>query len=439
MKTFISNIALVVALALPTTTVAAPYCETLLDADQLPAKYKKRGPFFSDDQTGWIIGRDQLKADFKVTEEAVLLWSDIVAEFNTYGVELVALVAPPRPLFAPQDVRDTVGLPADYDANKAAKSFSEYLLALNSSGIIAPNLLIAAEDQAENPYYFKRDTHWTPYGAAYSAAALADHLVDTSVIDAFSALSFSNEFSEKGSLSTVVDAACGSRPELEMTVSASYAKQGDANSLLGDVSSDEHSYALVGTSFSDRYQRDAYQVADALSYFVDAPVENFSVTGGGMAGAMEGFIRSGALASGKYKTVVWEAPYTAPLTNISSLRQVLGALISTRDHTDVAVKSLDISKDWVEVKHDITTNGNIGLEIQTTDVSTGQLDIELYDAEDTKTRIKLIKSDRVDAQYQSNVWTIALGHLPTQTFTRIKVRMKKSISTNVASLRIITN
>jgi hypothetical protein len=439
MKTFISNIALVVALSLPTTTFAAPYCDTLLDADQLPAKYKKRGPFFSDDQTGWIIGRDQLKADFKVTDEAVLLWSDIVVEFDTHGVELVALVAPPRPLFTPQDVRDAVGLPSDYDATKAAKSFSEYLLALNSSGITAPDLLVAAENQAQNPYYFKRDMHWTPYGAAYSAAALADHLVETSVTDAFSALSFDNEFSEKGSLSTVVDAACGSRPELEMTVSASYAKQGDANSLLGDVSSEDQSYALVGTSFSDRYQRDAYQVADALSHFVDAPVENFSVTGGGMAGAMEGFIRSGALASGKYKTVIWEAPYTAPLTNISSLRQILGALISTRDHNEAAVQSLDISKDWVEVKHDIRTNTALGVEIHTNDISTGQLDVELYDTDNIKTRIKLIKSDRVDAQYQTNVWTIALGHLPAQAFTRMKLRMKKSNGANMADIRIITN
>ncbi|WP_412550274.1 alginate O-acetyltransferase AlgX-related protein [Shimia sp. MIT910701] len=44
--------------------------------------------------------------------------------------------------------------------------------------------------------------------------------------------------------------------------------------------------ALLGSSFSNRYKRDHYRVADALARAFDADVENFSVSGGGPIGAI---------------------------------------------------------------------------------------------------------------------------------------------------------
>lgn len=417
------------AIALMATVAdAAPYCDAMNSKDTLPSKYQKRGPFYSDAASGWIIGDDQMRGKFKLSDEARALWSDIRAEFAAQGVTLTVMAAPPRPLFASADVLAAMGK-ADYDVDAAAAAFRDYIAGLNEAGIAAPDLLSAAS-AAERPYYFQRDTHWTPYGAALSAKALAEAIgltADAATPD------YSATYDEKGSLSMVAKAACGSRPAPETVAAPDYAKAGGASALLGDVTGP--ALALVGTSFSDRYQRDAYRVADAVAHYTGASVENFSVSGGGVTAAMEAFIRSGRMA--EFDTVVWEAPYTEPLTNISALRQILGALISQRNSGDADEQVVELGGDWISVSPKIELANSQAIEVQIAGVETGQLDVELYDADNKKTRIKLRKSDRVNAVLRSDIWTVALGGIDPAAIARIKFRLKGASKGTVASLRAL--
>lgn len=427
MKTKFAAAALV-AVMVAGAANAAPYCAEMNSRDTLPKKFQKRGPFYSDAASGWIIGDDQMRGSFKVSAEARALWAAIKAEFDAQGVTLTVMAAPPRPLFAPADVRAAMGK-ADYDADAAAKAFSSYIEGLNQAGIAAPNLLPAAI-KAERPYYFQRDTHWTPFGAALSARALADVIGMTADI---AAPAFSGTYEEKGSLSMVAEAACGARPAPETAAAPDFARAGDADALLGDAAGP--TLALVGTSFSDRYQRDAYRVADAIAHYTGASVENFSVSGGGVTAGMEAFIRSGRMA--KFKTVVWEAPYTEPLTNISALRQILGALISQRSNGAAAEQAVEVSGDWTSITPEIALSEGGALELRIAGVATGQLDVEFYDADNTKTRVKLRKSDRVDAAMRSDVWTIALGSIDAGAVIRIKLRLKGALKGTAATLRAL--
>ncbi len=414
--------------AAATTAHAAPYCAEMNSKDTLPKKFQKRGPFYSDAASGWIIGDDQMRGSFKVSGEARVLWSAIKAEFAAKGVTLAVMAAPPRPLFAPADVRAAMGK-ADYDAAGAAKAFAAYIDGLNEAGIAAPNLLTAAEG-AESPFYFQRDTHWTPSGAALSAKVLADAMGMTA---GAAAPTFTGTYDEKGSLSMVAEAACGDRPAVETVAAPDFAKAGDANALLGDATGT--ALALVGTSFSNRYQRDAYRVADAIAHYSGASVENVSISGGGVTAAMEAFIRSGRMAD--FETVVWEAPYTEPLTNISALRQILGALISQRSDGSAAEQAVEVSGDWTSIKPEFALSEGGALEVQITGVATGQLDVEFYDADNKKTRVKLRKSDRVDAALRSDIWTIALGSIDPADVTRIKLRLKGADKGIAATLRAL--
>ena len=106
------SVALSLVAALP--VAADPFCAALEDADQLPKKYQKKGPFYTDVTSGWIVGRDQLKSDFAVAEETSALWRDISKAFAARGAQLVVLAAPPRPLFAPEHMV----LPTTYDRLK---------------------------------------------------------------------------------------------------------------------------------------------------------------------------------------------------------------------------------------------------------------------------------------------------------------------------------
>ncbi len=415
--------------AAPTLATAAPYCDALSSKETLPKKYQKRGPFYSDSSTGWIIGDDQLRADFSVTDEVTHLWQRISEEFAAQGVKLVVMAPPPRPLSATSEIRSAAGVPSTYDADRTAKSYSAYIEALNEAGLQSPDLLDVAEKTGAS-FYFQRDTHWTPTGAAASASALAQTIGMTGTNNA---LIFDEEYSEKGSLSTVAAKVCGERPAAETVPAPTYAKAGDAASLLGDEAANGPAIALVGTSFSNRYQNDAYRVADALAHFTGGSVENLSVSGGGMTGAMEAFVRSSDLSA--YDVVVWESPYTEPLTNISGLRQILGALLSNRSTAKGTAQTVNLSDKWISIDASPEMAKGQALTLQIAGVNTGQLHVELIDGKNEKTRIKLRKSDRVALNMRSDVWALALDRIDMSKITRIKFRLKGAKSAETATLR----
>jgi hypothetical protein len=404
---------------------ADPYCADLNVQDQLPKKYQKRGPFYSDTATGWIIGSDQLKNKYAVSDEAAALWHLIKAEFDNRGVNLVVMAAPPRPLFAPQTAIDAMGLPADVALSDLNAGFSDYITVLNGAGIVAPDLSVIAQGPSAADYYFGRDTHWTPMGAALSVAHLNAAMGNAPVQDSMARIETPKTYAEKGSLAGVVKAVCGSRPDVETVAAPQYAQAGSAASLLGDAP-ELDKIALVGTSFSDRYQRDTYQVADAIAFVMNADVDNFSATGGGLIGAMEAFIRSGDLANGNYKTVVWETPYSAPLTSVDGLRQILGALQATQKQDAVSTFEIKIGKDWIGVDHSISIADLRVMEITTTSTSTGQLVVELIDDKGGKSRVKMVKTDRIGADRRSNAWAISLSEMPQTQIVRVKFRMPKN-------------
>lgn len=404
-----------------TSAIADPYCAALMDTDQLPKSYAKRGPFYADVQSGWIVGADQLKGNYAVTEEVSALWQAINAAFAARGVTLSVLAAPPRPLFAPASA-----VPEGYDPYAIRSAFGTYIEGLNAAGIAAPDLTQVLETVSADVFYFKRDTHWTPAGAYMSAKRLGESINAATTVDA----SFDLTYDEKGSLSAVVEKTCGTRPERERVAYPSYAKSGGADALLGDTKA--ASIALVGTSFSDRYKTDSYQVAGALAHVFGEEVQNFSATGGGMVGAMEAFVLSGALESGDFKTVVWETPYTTPLTNASGLRQVLGALQAPKSGTDIYSGAM--GSDWQSVNYEIAIAKDATLQFTTPGVTTGKMSVELYTAKGDKNRIKLVKSDRIDPSLQSDVWRLSLAALPFKEVNRIKFKLDQSVATAKISL-----
>ncbi|WP_299783809.1 hypothetical protein [uncultured Roseobacter sp.] len=422
MKNLLKSVALIAGLSLPVVTSAAPYCAALANLEDLPTKYQKRGPFYSDADAGWIVSADQLKSGFMVSQEAVRLWQMIAAEFERRGTELVVLAAPPRPLFVPEESSESLELKDAFDRGGMARNFSAYIAALNAAGILAPDLSVLAGGEAAGDYYFKRDTHWTPVGAALSAAHLRQSIDGTPAGETLQSVPFSASYQEKGSLSHVAEQACGARPLPETAVAPVFAKAGSVDALLSDTFTGPR-VALVGTSFSNRYQRDAYQVADALAHALDADVKNYAIAGGGLAGSMSGFIQSGALESAQYEMVVWETPYTAPLTQVDGLRQILGEMLAQSATNFDAVQSAQVGNDWLSIGHEFSLADHAGLQIIVPGQSTGTLTVELIDEDGEKTRIKLTKSDRADPALRTDSWGLAFGGLAPKRIERIKLRL----------------
>ena len=415
MKRFVHAI-LVSTLVTCQAAWSAPYCAALTDVDALPKAYQKRGPFYSDTETAWIVGADQLAPNFAMEPEAAFLLSEIVKAFKLAGTELVALSAPPRPFFVPQGDLAATGLPQTYAQQDVAQAFKAYIASLNAAGVPAPDLSRIAETDSAPDYYFQRDTHWTPYGAYLSAHALAETLA----VPAPTIPPFTETFAEKGSLSAVVEKVCGTRPAAETVPAPLYAKEG---ALLGD--SDRGQVALVGTSFSDRYKRDAYQVAEALSHVLDKDVLNMSLTGGGLTGAMVAFLSDPALDLSAFDYVVWETPYTAPLTNTAALRYVLGHLTERMSRGRSELATFGMTDNWENLRIGFDATEFAALSLTLPGVEVGHVSIELISETGDKQRYKLTKSARVPTEHRTDRWALALTGLPNPNIERLKIKVSK--------------
>ena len=333
--------ALAASLAAP--ALSAPYCDAMITGADLPSKYARMAPIYSNTDNGWIFTSDQLRDRYDMKSSADALVKDIVAEFAKRDVALAIVVAPPRPVVAGQELLNSTMGDDQYDVAAAQASFAELIEGLNGAGAIAPDLqaLALSEPQLREDFYFKRDTHWTTVGAARSAIALAEavrakqpDLFASETVFGVSDLSPSDEIEEKGSLAKIAREACDLDVQKETSVAFDLSDPNAAGLLGGG--DDKPRIALVGSSFSDRYKRDHYRFGDALARAFDAEIDNYSVSGGGGIGAIEHYVLSGELEKGAHSLVVWELPYTESFNSTSMLAQLLGALRFGADHVETS-------------------------------------------------------------------------------------------------------
>ena len=435
MKPFLTSTTVVAVACFATATTAAPMCAELLLVDQLESKYQRLAPIHSDTATGWIFTNDQMSEDYTLKSEARHLMAEIVHEFDRRGIELALLIAPPRPLVAGEEVvRETLGANGDFDAVAATESYEKMMAQLAETGAVVPNLLPTAQElTVTQPYYFQRDTHWTPAGAAISALEMAAALGAAGPEFVLSDVASSDTYEEGGSLSSIVASICGIENDGEQVATMDYSSVMDARGLglLDDVSDD--TLALIGTSFSDRNKRDQYQVADALAAATGAEVFNYSVSGGGMIGPMEAFVLSGDLDSAGHSTVIWEFPYTQSPNATSQLRQLLGALrassaglskpvplaLSTSNEAVLDFAGQPLETDLIRIVVDTTALFRLDLVVA-------------FESGKTKT-IKLRRKNRIPEERRTMDWFADLRGWDHGGITEITAKFERDVDLNDVS------
>jgi hypothetical protein len=407
-------LALAIALSLPAAAAfSEPFCGAFLNPDAMPAKYARLAPVLSDRRSGWIFTQDQLDADYRLKSRPKALLAEIAGAFDDLGIRLAILMPPPRPLAAGQKVLDAAsgGL---HDLNVAAVSASYSAMAadVRTTGILMPDLSRLASEPGPAAYYFRRDTHWTPYGAALSARALA--AAATGDVPEEPALA-EDRYKEPGSLAAMARAACGTASEPETVPFAEI--PGAGGSLLG-INAPELKAVLAGSSFSDRYKKDAYRVADALAAYLQADVANFSVSGGGPIGAIESLIASGHLDGGRFDLLVWELPYTEGLNNESALRQLLGALQLRYGREAEAA----VLEPGIPLEINAETGLPIVLRLEGLDKGQERHTVEIRYKDRKPSRIKLVRKARIPHELRQGPWAASLTALPSQQVQEIVLR-----------------
>ena len=394
---------LTAALFAAATAHAEPYCANLLREDTLPKKYAKSAPVYSDTGSGWVFTKDQLKDRYDMKSSSQELVQAIVDEFAKRDVQLAIMVAPPRPVVAGQAQLDTAMGDVRYDVGAARASFDALLAGLAKTGAIVPNLSDAAlaDPALREDFYFQRDTHWTPTGAAVSAIELA-RLVNALAPDRLpndgsfgvADLRPSGTIEENGSLAGLVRSVCGTDLDIETATSFDLTRSGG---LLDDTA-EGPAIALVGSSFSARYKRDHYRFGDALARAFDAEIENYSVSGGGPIGAIEAYVLSGALDRGEHPLVIWELPYTESFNSVSFLRQLLGAL--QRDVAPVEVAHVEQSAQSVSIKVDANASLS-GIEITSGDLSNQSFRLQVRFDNGSTSKLSLSRRSSVPAEMRT--------------------------------------
>lgn len=417
------HLPLIASLVLGSAAHSAPYCADLLNREALPKRYAKIAPIYSDQASGWIFTQDQLKDRYEMKASSLKLVQAIVDEFAARDVPLAIVVAPPRPVIAGQDSLDAAMGQYLYSVAEARTSFDKMITQLASTGAIVPNLsdVALADPDIRERFYFRRDTHWTAVGSAVSATALA-HIVNTHAADlfandgdlAFRDLEVTGAIQEEGSLAEVVHKTCGTVLPPETSETFVLSRSGD---LLAE-SSDGPSIALLGSSFSNRYKRDHYRVADAMARAFDADIENFSVSGGGPIGAIEAYVMSGALDRKDHDLVVWELPYTESFNSQSFLRQLLGSLSESRTPIEASELQEQPQATLVKLAEGVATSG---IEIEAEDIAKQSFNLEVRFDNGSTAKVYLGRRNSVPVDMRSSSLRSSLSHYGNRTPVEIVI------------------
>ncbi|MCH2164452.1 MAG: hypothetical protein MK098_07345 [Marinovum sp.] len=425
MNTFVSLCTAAVLCA--PMSLAAPLCDAFASADAMPKKYRKLAPVLSAGPADWILTQDQMDKHYALSVEKSELLSLIAAEFAARDTQMAVMMAPPRPIVAGQDTLNALsGGAADFDVGAVSQSFDQMIEDMRAAGIIAPNLLHVAlrDDEMRDAYYYRHDTHWTPLGAAESAYALAEAVVSGAVAG-FEGIAPTRPMfeanadvhSERGSLADMARAVCAAEIAPVLSPIPSFGATG--LSLLGN-SEDRPSVILAGSSFSDRYKRDAYRFADGIAGALKADVANHSVSGGGAIGAIEGVVNAGLLDKDTTPSlVIWELPYTEAKGNLGALRQLLGALQARRTGEVLATAELTGSK---EVKLKVKGRNAGLLKIYLPGASLQWVKVDLRFEDGSKSTSKMVRRSHIPGAFQSDQWHFSLSALQGRVLKSVGIR-----------------
>ena len=343
--------------------------------------------------------------------EEIRLLRRIAQNIEARGTRFAMLIPPPRSVVAGQMIVEETSQTSDLGLQELAADFNGLMAQIQTLGIPAPNLLSISGEG----FYFQRDTHWTPLGAARSVLALSSAM-DFVPPHGIDDLEIVGTDQQQGSLMKLVNALCDTNVPGESYPVYDYAAQ---RAEAFDGVSSRGTLALVGSSFSNAFRRDAYQVGPALEAATNLDVLNHGWPGGGMVGPMETYFLTGAYQQELPDWLVWEFPYTGKLRE-AQLRQVLGALRARPDldHEDLPLVNGNLI---TEVPPETTLIG-----VKTYDPTLQELKVRIWLSNG---EIKVLSLKRAEAMLDHiplDVWWVDLSNLEGMEKLRIEVRGSQS-------------
>ncbi len=304
-----------------------------------------------------------LQTAFPMDKPAQTAFAQLVDRLAERGVRLVVMLQPTRGLMHSDELISP--WKERYSLAAAQQSFLQKAQTLRSLGAIVPDMAPVLTGDHEQEYFFRRDHHWTPYGADVSARQVAEAmLADTALAD-LPEVAFETRpdilLRKMGTLNVAVGMVCGNTYSYQWvrgSVTAPAEETDSADALFGDVAAP--AIALVGTSNSDnredRYKN--YNFHGFLQQYLSRDVVNFAMTGGGATGSMEDLLLSDAYQEGQFRYLIWELPVSYALEEQEVWRQLLPAAAGGCDNRALlASDSVTIPVSEMDERAQVLANG----------------------------------------------------------------------------------
>jgi len=306
MKYIVFHLSLILALSISPLALATEnkvYCPALDKSETYKSKKSYRYLVASDD--GWLFrSRKDLKEDFTLTPETVQKFVTLSNVLKKQGKTLHIVMPPTRGIAHSDKVPAGSKWIDKFDAKKAESTFNQSIKALKAAGVSVAEFDDIPKKVAQG-FYYKRDHHWSPIGAEFSAkqtAALIKPFQDSLPKKEFKTEEKKTPIEINQSFGLFVGEVCGIDIPVETVPTIqTYA----AEEALFDDEAAPH-IALIGSSNTTEPRPSYANFAGYMREFLQTEVDNLSVQGAGIDSPMYSYFAGDAKSRTSHKHLIWE-------------------------------------------------------------------------------------------------------------------------------------
>lgn len=330
------------------TQAADYFCDALSNEEN----YSKKNHVYKvmvKGKDGWVFrsGKDFI-TDVPLTSRAVNRIKKIHTNFKEQGIDLVLLFPPTRGMLHADKIQPDDAKKFNYDNNDHAReSYIKFLKTLQKEDIKIVGL---PNQSVGDPFFYKRDHHWSPVGARIAAKELATYIKTLKNYKALTKTKYETtslgEIDFESASDKIFKEICGTnlpseRIETFMTEPADAATGDD--DLFGDIA--EPQVVLVGTSNSTKVPSMA-NFEGFLKEALSTDILNMSISGGSIDSAITAYLNTDHYKEKKGKIIIWEVPgyYDVTKWEWRVYRQVTPAIHGDCEKDPIAENNIMLKK-----------------------------------------------------------------------------------------------
>ncbi|WP_258546069.1 alginate O-acetyltransferase AlgX-related protein [Marinobacter pelagius] len=309
-----------------------PCCDLCPAASRIESydtSYLKNFNVLVDGKDGWLFRSEaELPEQFGPSPEGLAHLRRFARHLKqTTGTELVMVFQPTKGLVHPDKLPEY--MPVSFSWPFARTNYVAALERFRSAGLVVPDLSpLLREQDRKDAYYFKRDHHWTPFGAKRTAQLVADRIKQMPAYQSLPKQSFETRrtglIRKDGSLQDAARRICGQTWPTQYvdefrTQAAGTLESSEASALFGEDTLPP--ITLVGTSNSKGAQD--YNFVGYLQEFLGVEILNVAVAGGSYDGSIFEYLMSDNFQQSPPKILLWEVPAYHTLDSAEFYRQLV--------------------------------------------------------------------------------------------------------------------